>query len=81
MKITRGWVPCPIEVAIAEEVEIIMALVLAQLIDIPNVIASLPWMRNTDARSSEEGENTAMSSAESISARSQLSRSMLVEQS
>ena len=48
-----------IGVVIAEEGEIIMALVLVQLIDIPTLAASL---RNTDDRSSEEGENSAMSS-------------------
>ena len=66
--------PMFIEVVIAEEVEIIMALVLVQLIDIPNDIASLLCMRNTDDMSSKEGVNTAMSSAESISVRSQSSR-------
>ena len=52
-----------IGVVIAEEGEIIMALVLVQLIDIPTLAASLLKMRNTDDRSSEEGENSAMSSA------------------
>ena len=52
-----------IGVVIAEEGEIIMALVLVQLIDIPTLAASLLKMRNTDDRSSEEGENRAMSSA------------------
>ena len=50
-----------IGVVIAEEGEIIMAL--AQLIDIPTLAASLLKMGNTDDRSSEEGENSAMSSA------------------
>ena len=52
-----------IGVVIAEEGEIIMALVLVQLIDIPTLAASLLKMRSTDDRSSEEGENSAMSSA------------------
>ena len=52
-----------IGVVIAEEGEIIMALVLVQLIDIPTLAASLLKMRNTDDRSSEESENSAMSSA------------------
>ena len=52
-----------IGVVIAEEGEIIMALVLVQLIDIPTLAASLLKMPNTDDRSSEEGENSAMSSA------------------
>ena len=52
-----------IGVVIEEEGEIIMALVLVQLIDIPTLAASLLKMRNTDGRSSEEGENSAMSSA------------------
>ena len=50
-------------VVIAEEGEIIVALVLVQLIDIPTLAASLLKMRITDDRSSEEGENSAMSSA------------------
>ena len=49
-----------IGVVIAEDGEIIMTLVLVQLIDIPTLAASLPKMRNTDDRSSEEGENSAM---------------------
>ena len=52
-----------IGVIIAEEGEIIMALVLVQLIHIPTLAASLLKMRSTDDRSSEEGENSAMSSA------------------
>ena len=52
-----------IGVVIAEEGEIIMALVLVQLIDIPTLAAALLKMRNTDDRSSEVGENSAMSSA------------------
>ena len=52
-----------IGVVIAEEGEIIMALVFVQLIDIPTLDASLLNMRNTNDRSSEEGENSAMSSA------------------
>ena len=40
-----------------------MALVLVQLIDIPTLAASLIKMGNTGDRSSEEGENSAMSSA------------------
>ena len=40
-----------------------MALVLVQLIDIPTLAASLLKMRNTDDKSSEEGDNSAMSSA------------------
>ena len=50
-----------IGVVIEEEGEIIMALVLVQLTDIPT--ASLLEMRNTDDMSSKEGENSAMSSA------------------
>ena len=52
-----------IGVVIAEEGEIIMALVFVQLIDIPTLDASLLNMRKTNDRSSEEGENSAMSSA------------------
>ena len=52
-----------IGVVIAEEGEIIMALVFVQLIDIPTLDASLLNMRKTNYRSSEEGENSAMSSA------------------
>ena len=47
----------------AEEGEIIMALVFVQLIDIPTLDAYLLNMRKTNDRSSEEGENSAMSSA------------------
>ena len=50
-------------VVIAEEGETIMALVLVQLVDIATVVASLLKMRNTDYMSSEEGENSTMSSA------------------
>ena len=50
-------------VVIAEEGEIIMALVLVQLIDIPTLAASLLKMRNTDDKTSEEEKNSAMSSA------------------
>ena len=52
-----------IGVVISEEVEIIMALVLVQLIDIPTLAASLLKIRYTDDMSSEEGDNSAMSSA------------------
>ena len=52
-----------IGVVIAEEGEIIRALVLVQLIDIQTLAAYLLNMRNTDDKSSEEGENSAMSSA------------------
>ena len=52
-----------IGVLIAEEGEIIMALVFVQLIDIPTLVASLLKMRNTNYRSLKEGENSAMSSA------------------
>ena len=52
-----------IGVVIAEEGEIIMALVFVQLIDIPTLDASLLNMGKTNDRSSEEGENSAMSSA------------------
>ena len=52
-----------IGVVIAEEGETIMALVLVQLVDIATVVASLLKMRNTDDMSSEEGENSTMSSA------------------
>ena len=52
-----------IRVVIAEEGEIIVALVLVQLIDIPTLAACLLKMRNTDDRSSKVGENSAMSSA------------------
>ena len=41
-----------IGVIIAEEVEIIVALVLVQLIDIPTLAAYLLRMRNTDHRTS-----------------------------
>ena len=51
-----------IGVVIVEEGEI-MALVFVQLIDIPTLDASLLNMRKTNDRSSEEGENSAMSSA------------------
>ena len=50
-------------IGIAEDGEIIMALVLVQLIDITTLAASLLKMRNTDDMSSEKGENSAMSSA------------------
>ena len=49
-----------IGVVITEEGEVIMALVLVQLIDIPTLAASLLKMRNTDDRFSEVGENSAM---------------------
>ena len=52
-----------IGVVIAEEGEIIMALVFVQLIDIPTLDASLLNIRKTNDMSSEEGENSAMSSA------------------
>ena len=52
-----------IGVVVAEEGEIIMALFFVQLMDIPTLAASLLNMRNTNDRSSEEGENSAMSSA------------------
>ena len=52
-----------IGMVIAEEGEIIVALGFVQLIDIPTLDASLLKMRNTNYRSSEEGENSAMSSA------------------
>ena len=52
-----------IGMVIAEEGEIIMALVFVQLIDIPTLDASLLNMRKTNDRSSEEGDNSAMSSA------------------
>ena len=52
-----------IGVVIAEEGEIIMAVVFVQLVDIPALAASLRRMRNTEHRSSEEGKNSAMSSA------------------
>ena len=65
-----------IGMVVAEDGEIIMALVLVQLIDIPTLAASLLKMRNTDDKSSEEGENSAMSSAWSLSVIRQLSRSM-----
>ena len=52
-----------IGMVIAEDGEIIMALFLVQLIDIPTLAASLLKMRNTDDRYSEEGENSAISSA------------------
>ena len=52
-----------IGVVIAEEGEIIMALVFVQLIDIPTLDASLLNMRKKNDRSSEESENSAMSSA------------------
>ena len=45
-----------IGVVIAEEGEIIMALVFVQLINIPTLDASLLNMRKTNDRSSEEGE-------------------------
>ena len=40
-----------------------MTFVLVLLIDIPTVAASLFKMRDTDGRSSEEGEDSAVSSA------------------
>ena len=52
-----------IGVVIAEEGDIIMALVFVQLIAIPTLDASWLNMRNTNDRSSEESENSAMSSA------------------
>ena len=52
-----------IGVVTAEEGDIIMALFLVQLIDIPTVAASVLRMFNTDDRSSEEWENSAISSA------------------
>ena len=52
-----------IGVVIAEGGEIIMTLVFVQMIDIPTLDASLLKMRRTNDRSSEEGENSAMSSA------------------
>ena len=53
-----------------------MTFVLVLLIDIPTVAASLFKMRDTDGRSSEEGEDSAVSSAYSMSVRRQLSRSL-----
>ena len=50
-----------IGVVIAEDDEIIMALVLVLLIDIPTLAASLLRMLTTEHISSEEGENSAMS--------------------
>ena len=51
-----------IGVLIAEQGQIIMALVLVHLIDIPTLVASLLMMRNIEHRSSEKGEDSAMSS-------------------
>ena len=48
---------------IAEGEDIIKALVLVQLIDIPTLVASLLRMRRSEYMSSEEGENCSMSSA------------------
>ena len=59
----RNSTSSPSMFIIAEEGEIIMALVFVQLIDIPTLDASLLNMRKTNDRSSEEGENSAMSSA------------------
>ena len=55
--------PMVIGVVIAEEGEIIVVLVLIQLIDILTLAASSLRMLNTDDRPSEEGDNSAMSSA------------------
>ena len=63
-------------VVVIAEWEIIMALCLVQLIDMPTLDACLLRMRNTEHMSSEDGENSAMSSALSMSVRRQLLRSM-----